>query len=118
VTTPFRARNTREVVVPPVEADAVAPTGLRFGVCHNPEFLREKFASEDFLHPRAIVIGEMDERAGGTLQSIYSSFGSPILRFDPETSEMTKYASNLFNVTKVSFLNEIDKVCKALDVRS
>ena len=109
---------TREIVVPRIEATAGAPTGLRFGVCHNPEFLREKFASEDFLHPRAIVIGEMDERAGSTLQSIYSSFGSPVFRCDPETSEMTKYTSNLFNVTKVSFFNEIDKVCKALGVRS
>ena len=109
---------TREIVVPRIEGAAGAPVGLRFGVCHNPEFLREKFASEDFLHPRAIVIGEMDERAGSTLQSIYSSFGSPVFRCDPETSEMTKYASNLFNVTKISFFNEIDKVCKALGVRS
>jgi nucleotide sugar dehydrogenase len=109
---------TRQIVVPRIEATAGAPAGRLFGVCHNPEFLREKFASEDFLHPRAIVIGEMDDRAGSALQSIYSSFGSPVFRCDPETSEMTKYASNLFNVTKISFFNEIDRVCKTLGVRS
>jgi GDP-mannose 6-dehydrogenase len=87
-------------------------------VCHNPEFLREKFALDDFLHPGAVVIGEADKNAGDQLESLYSSFASPIARCSLETSEMIKYTTNLFNATKVSFFNEIDQACKAVGVRS
>ena len=109
---------TRRVVVPCVESSAHLNSGQRFGVCHNPEFLREKFASDDFLQPRAVIIGEMDKIAGDTLESIYSPFESKIFRCSPETSEMIKYTSNLFNATKVSFFNEIDNVCKSMGVKS
>ncbi|HZF21298.1 MAG TPA: hypothetical protein VEZ43_02380, partial [Dongiaceae bacterium] len=69
-------------------------------------------------NPRAIVIGEADRTAGEMLQSVYSSFESPIIRCSLETSEMIKYATNLFNVTKISFFNEIYRACKVLGVES
>lgn len=109
---------TRNVVVPCIESSAHLNSGQGFGVCHNPEFLREKFALEDFLQPRAVIIGEMDKIAGDMLESVYSQFESKIIRCSPETSEMIKYTSNLFNATKISFFNEIDSVCKSMGVRS
>ncbi len=109
---------TREFVIPLIEDSAGLRSGPTLGVCHNPEFLREKLALKDFLNPRAIVIGEADTRAGETLQSVYSSFESPIIRCSLETSEMIKYAANLFNATKISFFNEIDNACKVLGVES
>jgi UDPglucose 6-dehydrogenase len=109
---------TRGQVIPQIELSAKSKIGSRIGVCHNPEFLREKFALDDFLHPGAVVIGEADKNAGTRLESLYSSFGSPITRCSLETSEMAKYASNLFNAAKVSFFNEIDRACKMVGVKS
>jgi GDP-mannose 6-dehydrogenase len=109
---------TREHVIPQIESSAQTQLGPEIGVCHNPEFLREKFALDDFLHPGAVVIGEADKTAGNQLESLYSSFGSPVARCSLETSEMIKYTSNLFNATKISFFNEIDRACKAVGVES
>jgi len=109
---------TRGMVIPQIENSAESPIGTKIGVCHNPEFSREKFALADFLNPKAIVIGETDERAGDKLESLYSSFGSPIARCTPETAEMVKYVSNLFNATKISFFNEIDQACKSVGANS
>ncbi|TMI22839.1 UDP-glucose/GDP-mannose dehydrogenase family protein [Candidatus Bathyarchaeota archaeon] len=109
---------TRGQVIPQIELSAQSQIGPKIGLCHNPEFLREKFALNDFLNPGAVVIGEADKTAGDKLESLYSSFTSPITRCSLETSEMLKYTSNLFNATKVSFFNEIDQACKAVGVRS
>src|SRR6266581_4118436 len=109
---------TRGHVIPQIELSAQSRIGTKIGVCHNPEFLREKFALDDFLHPGAVVIGEADKTAGDKLESLYSSFESPIARCSLETSEMIKYASNLFNAAKISFFNEIDQACKTVGVRS
>lgn len=109
---------TREHVIPQIESSARSQIGPEIGVCHNPEFLREKFALDDFLHPGAVVIGEADKAAGDQLESLYSSFASPIARCSLETSEMIKYTSNLFNAAKISFFNEIDQACKVFGVQS
>ena len=109
---------TREHVISQIEFSSQKQIGPEIGVCHNPEFLREKFALDDFLHPGAVVIGESDKTAGDQLESLYSSFASPIARFSLETSEMIKYTTNLFNATKVSFFNEIDRACKTVGVKS
>jgi nucleotide sugar dehydrogenase len=109
---------TRGQVVPIIENASELSSGAQLGVCHNPEFLREKLSLDDFENPRAIVIGEADRMAGDTLQQVYSSFQSPIVRCSLETSEMIKYATNLFNATKISFFNEIDRCCKVVGVES
>jgi GDP-mannose 6-dehydrogenase len=109
---------TRDHVIPRIESSVQSRIGPEIGVCHNPEFLREKFAVDDFLHPGAVVIGEWDKTAGDLLESLYSSFASPIARCSLETSEMIKYVSNLFNASKISFFNEIDQACKAVGVKS
>ena len=110
---------TRGLVIPRIKESAELPSDSdKVGVCHNPEFLREKFALDDFLEPRGIVIGEMDAKAGAMLQSVYSSLKSPTIRCSPETSEMIKYTANLFNATKISFFNEIDHACKILGAES
>ena len=106
---------TRGLVIPRIKESAELPSDSDvLGVCHNPEFLREKFALDDFLEPRAIVSGETDAKAGTMLESVYSSLKSPIIRCSLETSEMIKYTANLFNATKISFFNEIHNACKVL----
>jgi UDPglucose 6-dehydrogenase len=106
---------TEEVIIPLLEKNG-RKAGVDFGVCVNPEFLREGFAVEDFLNPDRIVIGEINKQSGDILADLYKGFGCPILRFDLRTAEAIKYASNAFLAAKISFINEIGNICKELSI--
>jgi UDPglucose 6-dehydrogenase len=86
-----------------------------FSIASNPEFLKEGAAVEDFLKPDRVVVGVSDERSWQAMQQLYEPFvrtGAPILRMDPLSSELTKYAANGFLATKISFMNEIARLCE------
>ena len=87
-----------------------------YGICVNPEFLREGNALQDFMTPSRIVIGENDKKSGDMLSDLYTSFGCDIIRTDIKSAEMIKYASNLFLATKISYINEIGNICKKLGI--
>jgi len=105
---------TRLRIVPLLEKISQLRAGIDFGVCVNPEFLREANALEDFLKPFRIVIGELDERSGDLLEKLYSPFKVPVIKTDLDTAEMIKYVANSFLATKISFFNEICILCKEL----
>ena len=107
---------TEGVVLPALETASGKKAGDGFGICMNPEFLREGKALEDFLNPDRIVIGSRDNLAGGAVERVYSGFGAPILRTAIKTAEMIKYASNALLATKISFSNEIGNICKELGI--
>jgi UDPglucose 6-dehydrogenase len=107
---------TENVVLPELEKNSGKKCGRDFGLCMNPEFLREGSAMQDFLHPDRIVIGSFDKRSGDALESIYSRFECPVLRTDIKTAEMIKYVSNAFLATKISFSNEIGNMCKKMGI--
>ncbi|SDZ34886.1 UDPglucose 6-dehydrogenase [Amycolatopsis xylanica] len=83
-------------------------------VVGNPEFLREGFAVEDFLHPDRIVVGAADQEAGDRVAALYASTGAPVLRTDPASAELAKYASNAFLAMKVSYVNVLAELCERL----
>ncbi len=95
-----------------------------FSVVSNPEFLREGNAVYDFLHPERVIVGSNDAHAVETLAHIYKPIldqrlpgfppGEPVplLRTTMPTAEMAKYASNAFLATKISFINEIARLCE------
>ena len=88
---------------------------VEFSVVSNPEFLREGFAVTDFMKPDRIVIGASDDRAINMMESVYKPFvrqGNPILIMDEKSAELTKYASNAFLATKITFMNEIANFCE------
>lgn len=110
---------TSESVVKPIlEETAGKVCGADFGLCSNPEFLREGKALEDTINPDRIVIGEYDERSGDALKAMYKAFHQedlpPILRTNLSTAEVIKYASNAFLATKVSFINTIANACEKI----
>jgi UDPglucose 6-dehydrogenase len=84
-----------------------------FGLCMNPEFLREGSAVSDFMVPDRIVIGSADERAGQMLGRVYESFDCPKLYASLRDAEMIKYASNSLLATMISFSNEMAALCEA-----
>lgn len=85
-----------------------------FGLCMNPEFLREGSAVEDFAQPDRIVIGEWDARSGAVLDELYSVFDCPKPHTSLRNAELTKYASNSLLSVLISFSNEIAGLCEAI----
>lgn len=108
----------RDVVIPILEESSGKVVGKDFGVCINPEFLREGTAVYDFFHPPKIVIGEIDDESGSLLVKLYENINSPLLRTDLRTAEMVKYTDNVWHALKVCFANEIGNFCKELDIDS
>ena len=106
----------RAVVIPSLEAASGKKAGVDFGVCNNPEFLREGTAVYDYYHPPKTVIGETDERAGEMLVKLYEKMDAPMVRTDVETAEMVKYTDNTWHAVKVAFANEIGNICKAVGI--
>lgn len=100
-----------------VHATIAKNAGCDFDVVSNPEFLREGFAVDDFLKPERIVIGSSSDRATALMQRLYKPFvrsGNPIIIMDEKSAELTKYASNSFLATKITFMNEIANYCEAV----
>src|SRR6266478_7746689 len=108
----------RDVVIPTLEACSGRRAGAEFGVCINPEFLREGTAVHDFFNPPKTVIGELNRASGDLLASLYARLAAPLIRTDIETAEMVKYADNAWHALKVGFANEIGNLCKAVQVDS
>src|SRR5690348_8341436 len=106
----------REVVIPTLEKFSGKRAGEEFGVCINPEFLREGTAVHDYYHPPKTVIGEVNKASGDVLANLYGKLPAPMVRTDIETAEMVKYADNCWHALKVGFANEIGSLCKAVDV--
>ena len=106
----------REVVLPTLEKFSNKRAGEEFGVCINPEFLREGTAVHDYYHPPKTVIGEVNRASGDLLASVYAKTPGPMIRTDVDTAEMVKYADNCWHGLKVGFANEVGALCKALGV--
>lgn len=87
-----------------------------FDVASNPEFLREGKALTDALNPDRVIIGSNSEQATKLLQTLYQSIKCPIVVTTPRTAEFIKYASNAFLATKISYINELAKLCDQLGV--
>jgi UDPglucose 6-dehydrogenase len=88
-----------------------------FDVVSNPEFLREGGAVDDFMKPARVVVGTTSERAKKVMGDLYAPFvrqGNPVVFMDERSAELTKYASNSFLATKITFMNEIARLCELL----
>ena len=106
----------RDVVIPTLEEFSGKRAGIDFGVCNNPEFLREGTAVYDYYHPPKTVIGETDDRSGDILAQLYADLEAPLIRTDVETAEMVKYTDNVWHALKVGFANEIGNISKAVGI--
>lgn len=104
------------VVIPALEEFSGKKAGIDFGVCNNPEFLREGSAVNDFNSPPKIVIGQLDAASGDILALLHAHLDAPLIRTDLRTSEMVKYTDNSWHALKIGFANEIGTLCKSFSI--
>lgn len=109
---------TLDVVAKEIETASGKKLGPDFGVCFNPEFLREGVAVEDFFAPPKTVVGASDERAQKVVTSIYGAIDKNVIFTSIAAAEMVKYVDNVWHAAKVSFGNEVGRLCKSLDIDS
>lgn len=108
----------QEILIPALEESSGKVCGRDFGVCMNPEFMRETTAVEDFGSPPFTVIGADDDITAERMVELYRKVNAPVERTTIREAEMIKYACNAFHATKVCFANEIGNVAKRLGVDS
>jgi GDP-mannose 6-dehydrogenase len=106
----------RRIVIPTLEEFSGKKAGVDFGICSNPEFLREGSAVRDFRSPPKTVIGELDEASGDILARLYEHIQAPLIRTDLNTAEMIKYVDNCWHALKIGFANEIGNMCDSFEV--
>ena len=97
-----------------VRAAVAAHTTTPFQVCANPEFLKEGAAVEDFMKPDRVIVGVDSQEAAQVIGELYAPFvrtGNPIIFMDVASAEMTKYAANAMLATRISFMNQIARLC-------
>jgi len=107
-----------DVLIPTLERGSGKRAGSDFGVCLNPEFLREGSSVRDFLDPPKTVVGESDPRSGEMVMQLYDGLPGPRFRLPIAAAEMTKYVDNSFHAMKVAFANEIGAICRSLGLDS
>lgn len=109
---------TQNTVKPILEKESKKVAGDGFGLCMNPEFLRQGSAFQDTINAERVVIGSFDKRSGDVLEDLYKGFYSShvptIIRTSLSTAELIKYASNSMLATKISFINTIANICEKI----
>jgi len=106
---------TEKVVLPLLEGNSGKKLG-EFGLCMNPETLREGFALQDFLNPDRVILGLKHDETKKVMEKVYENFSSPKFFCGFSEAEMIKYASNSLLATKISFINEVGNICKKLGI--
>ncbi|MCA9128642.1 MAG: UDP-glucose/GDP-mannose dehydrogenase family protein [Planctomycetales bacterium] len=107
---------TRNMVMQVLEQQSGKRAGTDFGLCMNPEFLREGCAIADYQEPSQIVMGGLDEKSSDIAMQMYDGIDALRIRTTLETAESVKYACNTFHALKVAYANEIGNICQAHNV--
>jgi GDP-mannose 6-dehydrogenase len=107
-----------ELLMPILERASGKRAGVDFGVCVNPEYLREGTSIRDFLTPAKTVVGQGDPRSGDIVMAMYADLPGERFQVPIAIAEMSKYIDNSFHALKVTFGNEIGAICRSLGLDS
>jgi len=106
----------RSIVIPALELNSGKKAGRDFGFVLNPEFLREGSGVYDFYHPPKTVVAALDKKSENVMEQLYKPIDENILFTGIEEASLIKYVDNAFHAVKVTFANEIGRLCKELNV--
>jgi GDP-mannose 6-dehydrogenase len=106
------------IIIPLLEEKSHKKASRDFGVCMNPEFMRETTAVKDFYHPPFTIIGHQDQQSCDLVAKLYEGIKAPVQESTIIVAEMLKYACNAFHALKICFANEIGNLCKSLSIDS
>ena len=109
---------TEEIVLPILEKHSGKKSGEGFGLCFNPEFLREGSSVKDFHAPPFTLVGVNNETDAEVVRTLYGWLDAEFLVDDIRTAEMVKYINNSYHAVKVAFANEVGRLCEALKIDS
>jgi len=107
---------TESFVIPKLEEKSGKRSGIDFGVCYNPEFLREGSAVADFLEPTITVLGAADPGQLKAVRALYSWVPGRVFETSLSTAEAVKSICNVFHALKVVFANEVGTLCKSMGI--
>ncbi|MFH0897761.1 MAG: UDP-glucose/GDP-mannose dehydrogenase family protein [Candidatus Bathyarchaeota archaeon] len=107
---------TEEIILPNLVKYSGKKVGRDFGLCMNPEFLRQGEAVHDSLNPDRIVIGQYDKKSGDVLEQVYEEYSCPKIRCAIKAAELIKYAANSLLATKISFANDFSRICEKFNI--
>ena len=105
-------------LIPLLERESGKKLGVGFGICFNPEFLREGSSVRDFDSPPFTLVGVREETTAEKVRELYTGIQAPFLTSSLEVAETVKYGSNIFHALKIAFANEMGSYCKALGIDS
>ena len=105
-----------QYLIPALEKSSGKKASIDFGVCVNPEFLRESTAIEDFLHPPKTVIGSLLPEDADRIAEIYKDIKAPLIKTSLSVAALVKYSDNAFHALKLTFANEIGAYAKQCGV--
>ena len=109
---------TEEIVLPILEKHSGKKVGDGFGLCFNPEFLREGSSVKDFHAPPFTLVGVQHQKDADVVRQLYGWLDAEFLVEDIRTAEMVKYINNSYHAVKVAFANEVGRLCEALQIDS
>jgi GDP-mannose 6-dehydrogenase len=106
------------VIIPLIETRSGRKAGKDFGICMNPEFMREGVSLHDYYNPPFTLIGQLDNKSGKAIEKLYKGVNASVIKTNIKVAEMIKYSCNCYHALKVSFANEIGNICKKLGIDS
>lgn len=109
---------TEDQLIPIVEKHSGRTRGKGFSIAYNPEFLRESTAVRDFFSPPKTVVGTDDEAAMLALRRLYGGLDAPYIETSIKVAETVKYVDNAFHALKITFANEVGRVCQSVGIDS
>lgn len=109
---------TEKLVIPIIEAESGKREGDDFGICFNPEFLREGTSIFDFYNPPFTVLGCRLKKTYERIHPLYKVIDAPVYQTEIRVAEMVKMISNTYHAAKITFANEVAKICKEYGIDS
>jgi len=110
------AGTAQRLVIPAIEKASHRLVGTEFGVCVNPEFMREGTSVADFYEPPFTIVGEHGAGDGDVVAALYGFLKAPLIRTSLQVAESVKLICNTFHALKIGFANEVGNLCQALEV--